>query len=254
MRNSSMAAFALLLTMAWPSLAGSDKILVYTRNFVTNGQGYVHENIATSVETIRELGAQNGFSVDSSDNPGVFTPQNLKQYKAIVFSNSNHEAFADDAQRDAFRRFVQAGGGVVGIHIATGTERKWPYFWTVMGGRFVRHPKIQKFTVVVKDAKHPATASLPATFEWEDECYLFDKTNLDVKVLLTTDPSKIDDPKKLEQPGELRDGVYPLSWYNTVDGGRQYYTALGHKKEHYADPLLRQQILGGILWAIRAKN
>ena len=228
-----------------------DRVLVYTRNFVTNGKGYVHDNIATSVETIKALGAENGFLADASDDPKVFTTQNLKRYKAIVFSNSNHEAFENDQQREAFKKFVQGGGGVVGIHIATGTERKWPYFWSVMGGRFVRHPKIQKFTVVVKDAGHPATAGLPPKFEWEDECYLFDKMNPDVKVLLTADPAQLDDPKKAElQGGELRDGVYPLSWYNTFDGGRQYYTSLGHKKEHYAEPLLRKQITGGILWAM----
>jgi len=232
-----------------------DKVLVYTRNFVTNGKGYVHDNIATSVEAIRSLGVENGFGVDASDDPKVFTSQNLKQYKAIVFSNSNHEAFENDEQRDAFKEFVRGGGGVVGIHIATGTERKWPYFWSVMGGRFVRHPKLQKFTIVVKDAKHPATAGLPPKFEWEDECYLFDNMNPNVKVLLTADPAQLDDPKKGELPGgELRDGFYPLSWYNTFDGGRQYYTSLGHKKEHYAEPLLRTQIAGGILWAMAKKK
>ena len=137
----------------------------------------------------------------------------------------------------------------MGIHIASGTERNWPYFAAVMGGRFVRHPKLQRFTVKVKDGKHPATRDLPTTFEWEDECYLFDNVNPDIRVLLTTDPAKIDDPKRTDTPSE-----YPLSWYHTYDGGREYYTALGHKKEHYADPLLRKQIRGGILWAMGSKD
>ena len=70
--------------------------------------------------------------------------------------------------------------------------------WAVMGGRFVRHPKLQRFTVTVKDRTHPATKGLPPTFEWEDECYVFDRINPSIKVLLTTDPSKIDDPKRTE--------------------------------------------------------
>jgi type 1 glutamine amidotransferase len=254
---SRVRILAIVFSAIWinASAAAGDKVLVYTRNFVTGGKGYVHDNIATSVETIKLLGAENGFAVDSSDDPRVFTPSNLKNYKAIVFSNSNHEAFENDEQREAFKKFVQGGGGVVGIHIATGTERKWPYFWSVMGGRFVRHPRLQKFTVVVRDAKHPATAGLPSKFEWEDECYLFDQMNPNVKVLLTADPAQLDDPKKLELPaGQLWDGTYPLSWYNTFDGGRQYYTSLGHKKEHYSEPLLRKQIVGGILWAIGRKN
>ena len=187
-------ALVLLATFAH---AAQKKVLVYTKN----GKGYVHENIATSVEAIRTLGAENGFAVDASDDPKVFTPGNLKQYNAIVFSNSNNEGFDTDAQREAFKKYVQAGGGVVGIHIATGTERQWPYFAAVMGGRFVRHPKLQRFTVTVKDRTHPATKSLPPAFAWEDECYLFDRINPSIKVLLTTDPSKIDDPETNRNAG-----------------------------------------------------
>jgi type 1 glutamine amidotransferase len=239
-----------ILSFAGPVLAAQNKILVFTKN----GKGYVHENIATSVEAIRSLGAGNGFDVDASEDAKVFSTENLKKYKVIVFSNSNNDIFEDDSQRDALRKFIQAGGGMVGIHIATGSERNWPYFASLIGGRFVRHPKLQKFIVTVKDSKHPATEGLPKTFEWEDECYLFDRMNPDIKVLLATDPSKIEDPKKAEQPGELRGGWYPLSWYHTFDGGREHYTALGHKKEHYADPILRKQILGGILWAMGEKG
>lgn len=39
----------------------------------------------------------------------------------------------------------------------------------------------------------------------------------------------------------------------TSSTGRQYYTALGHKKEDYSDPILRNQLTGGILWVIGAR-
>ena len=245
----------LVAALALVTLAGAeDKVLVYTRNYTPDGKGYVHANIATSVATLKAIGQENGFSVDSSDDPAVFTPANLKQYKAIVFSNSNNEAFTTDAQRDALRKFIQSGGGVMGIHSATGSERKWPYWWSMMGGRFIRHPKLQKFTITVKDGKHPATKGLPSTFEWEDECYLFADANSNVKVLLTANPAQLEDPKRDSEPGALRDGVYPISWYNTYDGGRQYYVGLGHKDEHYADPLFRQQLTGGLLWVMGKKK
>jgi type 1 glutamine amidotransferase len=244
-----VAALALI------TLAGAeDKVLVYTRNYTPDGKGYVHANIATSVATLKAIGTEHGFAVDSSDDPAVFTPANLKQYKAIVFSNSNNEAFTSDEQREALRTFVRGGGGVMGIHSATGSERKWPYWWSLMGGRFIRHPKLQKFTIKVKDSKHPATKGLPATFEWDDECYLFADANPNVKVLLTADPAQLEDPKRESEPGALREGVYPISWYNTYDGGRQYYIGLGHKDEHYANPLFRQQLTGGLLWVMGKKK
>ena len=230
--------------------AAQDKVLVYTRNFVTNGKGYVHENIPYSVEAIRRIGAERGFAVDSTDDPNVFTPGNLKQYKAIIFSNSNNEAFANDAQRDAFKAYMQRGGGFVAIHAASASERDWPWYGSLVGGKFVRHPKIQTFTVRVKDRTHPATKDLPATFEWDDECYYLDNLNPEIKPLLVTDPGKIEDPQKAEYPGDRFGDSLPLAWWHTSDGGRRFYTALGHKKEHYSDPILIKHIAGGIVWAM----
>jgi type 1 glutamine amidotransferase len=120
----------------------------------------------------------------------------------------------------------------------------------VIGGKFLRHPKLQKFTVRVKDPNHAATKGLPATFEWEDECYYTDHQNPALKPLLVTDPAKLEDPKKAEYPGDRFGDALPLAWYMTFDGGREFYTALGHKKEHYADPIFRKHLLGGIRWAI----
>ena len=243
-------ALCLLFGCAAAAWSAQKTVLVYTRNFVTNGKGYVHENIQTSVETIRKMGAENGFAVDVSDSPSVFTDANLKKYAALVFSNSNNEAFANDAQRDAFQRYIRAGGGFVGIHSASGSERDWPYFWSVLGGKFVRHPKLQKFTVRVADAHHPATRDLPATFEWTDECYYLDHLNPDIHPLIVVDPAQLDDPQKATYPGDRFGDRMPLAWYQKFDGGREFYIALGHRKEDYANPILYRQILGGILWAI----
>jgi type 1 glutamine amidotransferase len=226
--------------------SAKNAILVYTRN----GKGYVHDNIDASVAAIRKMGAENGLSVDASSDPNLFTDASLKQYKAIVFSNTNNEAFDNDHQREAFKRYIQAGGGFVGIHSASGSERNWPYFWTVLGGKFLYHPKFQPFTVRVVDAAHPATHGLPATFEWEDECYHLEYMNPDLHPLLVTDPTKLDDPQRLKHPFGMVGNSLPLAWTLNTGGGRQFYTSLGHKKEHYQNPILYGHILGGILWAI----
>jgi type 1 glutamine amidotransferase len=239
-----------MLAAALAGQAADKKILVYTRNYVSSGKGYVHDNIQSSVEAIKKMGVENGFAVDVSDDPKVFSDDNLKQYKALVFSNSNNEAFENDAQREAFTRYIKSGGGFVGIHSATGSERNWPYYWYVAGGKFLRHPKLQSFVVKVKDPNHPATKDLPATFEWTDECYYHENMAADLHVLLATDPAKLEDPKKAEYPGDRFGDSLPLAWYHNVEAGRAFYTALGHKKEDYANPILVKHILGGILWAM----
>ena len=232
---------------AW---AAERKVLVYTRNFVTNGTGYVHDNIQASVEAIKNMGAESGFAVEVSDDPKIFTDATLKPFSALIFSNSNNEAFEDDAQRGAFKRYIQGGGGFAGIHSASGSERDWPYFWSVLGGKFVRHPRFQKFVVRVADPKHPATVNLPKTFEWEDECYYTDHLNADIHPLLVTDPSKLDDPQKATYPGDRFGDALPLAWYQKFGGGREFYCALGHSKEAYANPILYKHLLGGILWIL----
>jgi uncharacterized protein len=173
-----------------------------------------------------------------------------EQYRALVFSNSNNQAFETDSQRDAFKAFIRAGGGFVGIHSASGSERDWDYYQQVVGGKFKRHPKLQPFTVQVVAPKFPAVRRTPAKFDWEDECYYVEKLNPGVKPVLVTDPRKIVDPQFATDPGGLVDGMRPLAWYQTFDGGREFYLALGHKKEDYENPLLTNIISGGIQWAM----
>jgi len=230
--------------------AAEPAVLVYTRNHVTDGQGYRHDNIAASVQMVRDLGKRGGFAVDTSEDPGVFTDDTLRRYRVLVFSNSNNEAFENDEQRAAFRRFVQAGGGFVGIHSASGSERQWPYYWALLGGKFKRHPKLQPFTIQVTDPGHPSTSHLGATWDWEDEFYYCDNLNPGIHVLLAGDLTTVEDPNKSGYPGRVFGDRFPLAWCQGFDGGRQFYTALGHKIEHYDDPKFQQHVLGGILWVM----
>jgi type 1 glutamine amidotransferase len=254
-RRRPVPLILLLATLAGAvAIAAPKRVLVYTRNYTPDGKGYVHDNIATSVEAIRKMVTEHGLEVDSTDDPKVFTRDNLKRYDVLVFSNTNNEAFENDAQRKAFRQYIESGGGFAGIHSASGSERNWPYFWSVVGGKFLRHPKLQKFTIRVVDSKHPATQALPATFDWEDECYYLDNMEADLHVLLVTDPAKLDDPRKTEYPSDRFGDSLPLAWVHKVGRGRAFYSALGHKKEHYSDPLFTKHLLGGILWAAGVKT
>ncbi len=221
------------------------RLLVYTRN----GTGYVHDNIPGSIEAIKALAAEHKFSVDASDDPAVFTDENLKKYSALVFSNTNNVVFDADAQRVALMRYVQAGGGFVAIHSASGTERTWKWFAGLLGGAFSRHAPIQKFGVLMVDRTHPSVAHLPARWERDDECYYLVKMNVNMKVLAVNDLSMIQDPKG-EKPAIFGD-VFPSVWYQEFDGGRQWYTSLGHRKEDYLTPEFRQHILGGIRSVVR---
>lgn len=233
---------------AKPGTPPAKKVLIYTRN----GKGYVHENIAASVAAIQKMGRENGFLVDATDDPNFITDATLDQYDTVVFANSNNEAFTAERQRETFKKFIEDGHGYVGIHSASGSERTWPYYWSTVGGKFTSHPKLQKFVLHVADPNHPATKGMAAEFEWEDECYFHEFMNPSMHPLLTVDPTKLVDPDRIKanRTGEMFGHAMPLSWTLETGKSRRFYTALGHKKEDYANPLLYNHILGGILWTL----
>jgi type 1 glutamine amidotransferase len=226
-------------------------VLVYTHNGLTadGKKGYVHDNIADCVKAIEKLGTQNGFQAIASDDPSVFTKEPLKKYRAIIFANSNNGAFDTEEQKKAFQEYIHGGGGFVGIHSATGSERNWPWFWKLIGGSFAWHAPLQKFTIQVVDKKHPATAFFESdSWDWEDEFYVMKEQPTGLHVLLAGNI------KPLKGVGNKADGLpdkIPLAWYHEFEGGRSFYTALGHKKEYYSDPTFLKHLSGGIRWAMK---
>jgi len=243
-----LTALALLSARNF-SAAAERRILVYTKNQVATGL-YVHDNIAASVKAIQKLGEDNHFAVEVSDDPKSFTDDNLKRFKALVFDNTNNEIFDNEDQKAALQRYIRAGGGFVGIHSACGSMRNWPWFWSMLGGKFKRHPALQPFTVRVKDAKDAAVAHLPESFQWTDEFYFLEQMPDDLHVLLAGDLATLKDKDKEKFADPKFGNQLPLTWRHEFDGGREWYTALGHKSEYYSDPKLNQLILGGILWAM----
>jgi type 1 glutamine amidotransferase len=179
----------------------------------------------------------------------VFTTANLKNYRAVIFCNSNNEAFAEPAQSTALTGYVETGGGFAGIHSASGSERANPDFKRILGGTFKWHTPNQKFTVLVADKNHPATSGLPAAWAWKDEGYLCDLVP-DLHVLLDMDTTSVVNPPREKWALKFDGNRFPLAWCQQVGKGRCFYTALGHDKEAYADPAFRKHIQGGILWVL----
>lgn len=230
-------------TVNWKKI----KVLVYTKN----GEGFVHDNIENSVIALRALGERKGFSVDVTEDPSVFTDENLKQYDVLVFSNTNNDVFDTDAQRVALMRYIQAGGGFAGIHSASGTERNWKWFKQLLGATFYWHDKYQPFTVNIIDAEHPSVVHLPP--KWVraqgDEFYYLKQMGVNLHVVAVNDATTLegDDERRLDTFGD----VFPSVWCHEFDGGRSWYTSLGHSKEDYMDEEFRKHVLGGIEWVVK---
>jgi type 1 glutamine amidotransferase len=245
-----LIALALLATctLALPGLAAAakpaEKVLVYS-----GSTGFRHDSIPAADEAIKAIGTKLGYTVDVSEDPQVFTKENLAQYRAIVFvSNTTDpkkpesEWFVGD-RRDALVGFLQDGKGVVGVHAAADSHYHWAWYGQMIGGYFERHPKgTPKATQTVVDSKHPATAKLPKTITRNDEWYYYKDFNPLMHVLITVDP------KSIGESGEA--DVNPNSWYHQFGGGRVFYTGLGHTAESYKEPYLVDLLTGALTWAV----
>jgi type 1 glutamine amidotransferase len=219
-------------------------VLVYTRN----GKGYVHDNIPHAVKAIQKLGREKGFKVDVTDDPAAFTENNLSKYTFLLFPSTNNDVFDTDEQRLAFRRYIEAGGGFVGLHSVTGTERNWKWFKTMVGGSFLWHASFQPFKVKVIDKDHPSTRGLPAVWERADECYFAKELYPGIKVLMAHDLSSLnkEEEEKIKSASAPFADYYPAAWYQHFDGGTIWITTLGHDKQSYEDPTFIRHIFQGM--------
>ncbi len=209
--------------------------------------GYRHASIANGKEMFLELGRRNDFLVDTSEDATVFTQANLKRYKVVVFLSTTGNVL-DTRQQEEFQRFIQAGGGFVGIHAAADTEYDWPWYNQLVGAYFESHPNdpnIRKATVRVIDAAHPATEHLPAAWTREDEWYNY-KSIQQFTTLLRVDESTYE--------GGTNGDDHPISWYKEIEGGRMFYTGLGHTEASYTEDNFVRHVLGGLLYAAGDKK
>ncbi|WP_339863783.1 ThuA domain-containing protein [uncultured Algoriphagus sp.] len=225
------------------SRSGKPKVLVFSKT-----AGYHHESIPTGIAAIQKLGSENGFDVDTTTQSSKFNEDNLKQYAAVIFLSTTGDVLNHIEEAD-FERYIQSGGGFVGVHAAADTEYHWGWYNRLVGGYFIDHPgindpnpNVQAGQVHVVDKGNASTSFLPSPWERTDEWYSYQKMNPDVKVLLTLD----EDSYK----GGFDMGEHPIAWYHDYDGGRAWYTGGGHTNESYSEELYLKHLSEGINYAI----
>jgi cytochrome c len=235
----ALVALSLFVIACRGKRKGEPRVLVFTKT-----TGFRHSSIPAGKEAIMKLGAEHGFAVDTTENANYFNEDSLKKYSAIVFLNTtdNRDSLLDYRQENAFERYIQAGGGFVGIHAATDAEYQWGWYGRLVGAYFASHPEQQEAVLNIVDKNHPSTKHLPDQWKRKDEWYNFKKLNKDVHVLI-----KIDEKS---YSGGTNGDDHPMAWYHEYDGGRAFYTELGHVEEAYQDEKFLKHILGGIEYAI----
>ncbi|KAI5865206.1 glycosyl hydrolase [Durotheca rogersii] len=220
-------------------MASSEKfaVLIFSKT-----AGYRHESIAAGIEAIQRLGTSSGaFTVDASEDAFLINAENLSRYAVVIFLQTSGN-FLDGEQLAGLQAYVRSGGGFVGIHCAAAAMEREPWYGELIGAVFTDHPEPQAGVVDVESRDHTIVSGLPENWEWYDEWYNFSKNpRAKVTVLLSIDETTY-------QGGKLGDD-HPLAWCREFDGGRSFYTSLGHFRDAYKDRRFMSHILNGILWA-----
>ncbi|MGW0549671.1 ThuA domain-containing protein [Streptomyces altiplanensis] len=252
-RDLRRALTALLLALllgatALPATA-VEKAPAFRALLFTEAVGYVHGSIPAGIRMFEEEAAENGFEVVQTADSTVFDDEKLKDFDVIVMLQNSGMVWDTEAQRDALKKYVRGGGGVVAIHntLDMGVEEEFPWWDEAINGGVhmpAHSPGVLKGTAKVADRVHPSTKGLPERWERPEEWYNFDANPRgDVHVLVTADETTYN-------PGSAAMGAdHPISWCRNTEGGKVWATAMGHDTPAYSEAYFRDHVVGGVQWA-----
>ncbi|WP_010182593.1 ThuA domain-containing protein [Aquimarina agarilytica] len=230
-----------------------NKVLVFHKT-----EGFRHESIPEGIEMIEDLGIANGiWTTDNTTDASEFNASNLANYKVVVWCNTSGNGLLNSEQQTAFENYIKAGGGFVGIHAATDTyrDRSWPFYNDLVGGIIQvnpnhtnnNHPNV--LDVVEANKDHPSVDFIEGEWNKSEEYYywknnggqLFPGNKNLLVVRETTGPNGMQNDY---------DESRPVSWFKEFEGGRSFYTALGHNGDDYkTNTTFIKHVEEGIKWA-----
>ncbi|WP_436499837.1 ThuA domain-containing protein [Actinokineospora sp. HUAS TT18] len=233
-----LAALSLFVGLLLPITAGTASAHVFKVLVFSKTAAFRHSSVDEGVAAVLKLGVDNGFTVDTTEDATKFTDANLAQYDAVVFMSTTGDVL-DNTQQGAFERYIKAGGGYAGVHAASDTEYDWAWYGGLVGAYFKDHPAQSSARIKVEDPAHPSTAGMSPVWSRFDEWYNFRTNPRDkVHVLASLDETSYS--------GGSMGVEHPISWCQNYDGGRSWYTGLGHTEASFTEPQFLQHLLGGI--------
>lgn len=234
--KTPLIALGLIFCLVTLAPAQQFKALVFTKT-----SGFRHQSIPNAVVALKKMGKDQVFSVHTSEDTNVLSEENLMKYDVLILVSTTGTIF-DEQTRSSLQKFVRSGKGVVGVHAAADSEYDWPWYNKMIGAYFLAHPAQQTLRLEVVDQNHPATWHLPKNWMWTDELYEYKDINEDLNVLLNADESTYN---VAVGNGE----THPMAWYHEFEGGRIFYTALGHVDSAWEDADFLKHLYGGIWYA-----
>lgn len=245
----------ILFAVFFASFASSIQAKQFNVLLFTKTDGWHHKSINEGVTGLRKMAVTHHFELEWHEDASRLNDENLKKFDAIVFLLTTGDIL-NAKQQQAMERFIQSGKGFVGVHSASDTEYQWPWYQKLVGRHFIIHPEIQTARLKVESRIFPGLETMPDELLWTDEWYEFSDAQVDnLHYILSVDETSFE-PKADwgNVKGQGMGSFHPIAWYHQYDGGRAFYTALGHLPANYENPLFLSHLYGGIYWAATGKG
>ena len=219
---------------------------------VVQTAGWQHESTFDAIPAVYGLAKRHDFALDLKQRAMPLTEDQMNNYDVLIMVNTTGDVF-DDNEQAIIEKFIQSGKGWVGVHAAADTEYDWKWYTDMVGHMFYIHPHVQTAMLDVHDNNFPGLNAWPERMMWTDEYYEYlDATRKPgFNYLLTVDETTYDINAEWG-PGKKAKGhgdFHPLSWYHNYDGGRAFYTNLGHVPAVFQEDAFLKHLYGGIYWA-----
>lgn len=242
---------------------------------------YTAKNDAAHISFVHEanrwfpkMAKRYDFLYDSTNDWTKLNAEFLSHYQVVLFLDTRPET---PAQRDAFKNYMEHGGGWIGFHFAgfALTPSAYPQNWDWYHNEFLGSGQYKGNTwrpasaiLRVEDSTHPAIKHLPKTFRSSpNEWYSWEKDlrkNDSIQILLSIDSSSFPlgtGPK----PHEIwHSGYYPVVWTNKYY--RMLYINMGHNDIAYENKtnkelsfqfdneIQNKLLIDGLLWLGEGKK
>ncbi|MCC9166986.1 ThuA domain-containing protein [Pontibacter harenae] len=224
--NKIIYFFSLLLLVLFSNCSGNkeNRILIFT------GNGSDEQTTAEGVKALATYAKESSIKFDTTSNANYFTEDSLKQYGAIVFLNTSQDVL-DTRQQNEFERYVQAGGGFVGVHAAASSQYQWPWYNQMLGAKPAKEASKER-TPIQQKLQTIINGNVTDTWSQTDVIIPFEAHASNIEVMATNEQKQ------------------PVSWMREYDGGRMFYTSAGGTTESYQNKAFMAHLMGGVKYAL----
>jgi type 1 glutamine amidotransferase len=217
-----------------PKTEGKTNVLVFSKT-----AGYRHESIAAGIDMFQSHAEEWQLNVTTTETTEKFSGDGLKEFTVLVLLNTTGD-YLTDAEQERLVDFVRSGGRILAVHAAADAEYNWPWYNHMLGAWFLSHPAIQQANCILEDPVHSAGKEMPAIWTRTDEWYNFKDIQPYIHIVYSVDENSYS--------GGMNGADHPISWYHNFEGGKIFYTAMGHTYETYSEPYFIQHIAGALEW------